>query len=75
MDWWMDPGVSEVRQQAIAVMLDVTRRYDVDGIHIDEYFYPYPTMGPDKKKVEFPDADTDACYKAAGGPLELTAWR
>ena len=75
IDWWMDPGIPEVRQQAIAVMLDVTRRYEVDGIHIDDYFYPYPIMGPDKKKVEFPDSDTYARYKAAGGPLELTAWR
>lgn len=75
IDWWMDPGVAEVRAQAVAVMLDVTRRYDVDGIHIDDYFYPYPITDSAKKKIEFPDHATFARYKAAGGPLELTAWR
>ena len=75
IDWWMNPGVPEVRQQAVAVMLDVTRRYDVDGIHIDDYFYPYPITDSAKKKIEFPDSDTYARYKAAGGTLELTAWR
>ncbi len=75
IDWWMDPGVLEVRAQAIAVMLDVTKRYDVDGIHIDDYFYPYPIMGKDKKKVEFPDETSFGRYKATGGALELTAWR
>ena len=74
-DTWMDPGVPEVRAQAIAVMLDVTRRYDLDGIHIDDYFYPYPIVGANKEKVEFPDGGTFAKYKATGGPLELTAWR
>ncbi len=75
IDWWMDPGVPEVRAQAIAVMLDVTRRYDVDGIHMDDYFYPYPITGRDKKKIEFPDHETYARYKSGGGTLELTAWR
>jgi uncharacterized lipoprotein YddW (UPF0748 family) len=75
IDWWMNPGVPEVRQQAVGVMLDVTRRYDVDGIHIDDYFYPYPITDSRKKKIEFPDDDTFAKYKAGGGTLELTAWR
>lgn len=75
IDWWMDPGVPEVRQQAVAVMLDVTRRYDVDGIHIDDYFYPYPITDSKKKKIEFPDHETFSRYQAGGGTLELTAWR
>ncbi len=75
IDWWMDPGVAEVRAQAVAVMLDVTRRYDVDGIHIDDYFYPYPIDDAKKKKIEFPDSSTYARYQSGGGNLGLTAWR
>ncbi len=75
IDWWMDPGVPEVRAQAIAVIMDVTKRYDVDGIHIDDYFYPYPITDAAKKKIEFPDETSFGRYKTAGGPLELTAWR
>ena len=75
IDWWMDPGVPEVRGQAIAVMMDVVRRYDVDGIHIDDYFYPYPVTNAAKQKVEFPDDETYGRYKAAGGPLDRAAWR
>ena len=38
----LDPGVPQVRDYVISVLLDVLRRYDVDGIHFDDYFYPYP---------------------------------
>ena len=43
---WMDPGEPAVRAQTLRVMLDVVKRYDVDGIHLDDYFYPYPEIGP-----------------------------
>ena len=53
---WMDPSSSFTRQRALSVILDVTRRYDVDGIHIDDYFYPYPDLTKDKRpKQVFPD--------------------
>lgn len=74
-DWWLNPGLPEVRQRVLDVILDVTRRYDVDGIHIDDYFYPYPVNGKDGKPVPFDDAGTYDRYRAAGGTLELTAWR
>lgn len=38
----LDPGIPQVRDHVISVLLDVLRRYDVDGIHFDDYFYPYP---------------------------------
>ena len=38
----MDPGKDAVRDYIVRVIMDVVRRYDVDGIHIDDYFYPYP---------------------------------
>ncbi len=58
---WMDPASSFTRQRALSVILDVTRRYDVDGIHIDDYFYPYPDVAPNgKPKQIFPDGKTSS---------------
>lgn len=37
-----DPGLQVSRDRAASVIADVVRRYDVDGVHIDDYFYPYP---------------------------------
>ena len=39
---WMDPGEPEAAAHTLAVITDVLRRYDIDGVHIDDYFYPYP---------------------------------
>lgn len=75
-DVWMNPGIPEVRQRAIDVMLDVTRRYDVDGIHMDDYFYPYPVNGADGKPLPFNDAEAYAKYNSLGGlTLSLSDWR
>ncbi len=41
----LDPGIPEVRNYVNAVVMDVLSRYDVDGIHFDDYFYPYPQTG------------------------------
>ena len=38
---YFDPGVPEVREYVLDVVMDVVNRYDVDGIHFDDYFYPY----------------------------------
>jgi uncharacterized lipoprotein YddW (UPF0748 family) len=43
---WMDPGEPAAVAQTLAVIKDVVRRYDVDGVHIDDYFYPYPLAVP-----------------------------
>jgi uncharacterized lipoprotein YddW (UPF0748 family) len=42
---WCDPAMPASRQRALAAILDVMKRYDVDGIHLDDYFYPYPIKG------------------------------
>ncbi len=42
---WCNPALPESRQRALTAMLDVLRRYDVDGLHLDDYFYPYPQKG------------------------------
>ena len=39
---WLDPGEPAVRQYVLRVVMDVVRRYDVDGVQFDDYFYPYP---------------------------------
>ena len=61
---WMNPSLDFTRQRAITVMLDVTRRYDVDGIHIDDYFYPYPDVIQGRPKQIFPDGRTPAQRRA-----------
>lgn len=42
---WCDPAHPDTRSRALNVILDVVRRYDVDGVHLDDYFYPYPVRG------------------------------
>lgn len=74
-DVWTDPGEPGVNERTRAVVLDVVRRYDVDGVHLDDYFYPYPVKGAGGELVEFPDEKTYARYKAGGGTLERSAWR
>lgn len=72
---WMDPGEPAVIDRTLRVMLDVVRRYDVDGIHIDDYFYPYPEIGPDSAPIPFPDSASYARYVSRGGRLALDDWR
>jgi uncharacterized lipoprotein YddW (UPF0748 family) len=67
---WMDPGAKVVQDHIYNTILDVVRRYDVDGIHLDDYFYPYPIAGQ-----TFPDSKTYQAYRAAGGKLALADWR
>jgi uncharacterized lipoprotein YddW (UPF0748 family) len=40
-----NPGLPEVRAHITRVILDVVRRYDIDAVHFDDYFYPYPERG------------------------------
>jgi len=61
---WINPSSTIAKQRALQVMLDVVRRYDVDGVHIDDYFYPYPDVANGKPKVPFPDGLTPAKRRA-----------
>src|SRR5206468_454670 len=72
---WMDPGEEGAQRQTLDVMADVVRRYDVDGIHIDDYFYPYREKGPGKKEMDFPDEQSWTRYQKAGGKLTRDDWR
>ncbi|MGH7669103.1 MAG: glycoside hydrolase family 10 protein, partial [Gemmatimonadaceae bacterium] len=71
---WMDPGSAEMRAMAIRVILDVVDRYDVDGVHIDDTFYPYP-ISRGGRDVPFPDDATYHAYRTRGGTLSHDDWR
>jgi uncharacterized lipoprotein YddW (UPF0748 family) len=72
---WMDPGDPEVRRRAVRVVVDVVKRYDIDGVHIDDYFYPYPENDASGRKIDFPDSATYARYRKSGGKLAKDDWR
>ncbi|MFT5467200.1 MAG: uncharacterized lipoprotein YddW (UPF0748 family) [Verrucomicrobiales bacterium] len=72
---WLDPGLREVQDRAIAVMADVAARYDVDGIHIDDYFYPYPKRVGSEMRATFDDSKTFQKYRSSGGKLGVSDWR
>ncbi|HEU4417476.1 MAG TPA: family 10 glycosylhydrolase, partial [Planctomycetota bacterium] len=67
---WMDPGDERAAKWSLAVIQDVVQRYDVDGVHIDDYFYPYPEKGQ-----AFPDERSFATYREKGGRLAVADWR
>lgn len=67
---WMDPGAKPVQDFIHSVVMDIVRRYNIDGIHMDDYFYPYPIQNQD-----FPDSDTYLSYRKAGGQLGKADWR
>lgn len=72
---WLDPGHPAAAQRSLDVFLDVVRRYDLDGIHIDDYFYPYPVRDASGKEVPFPDDKSYAKYRSGGGKLGRDDWR
>jgi uncharacterized lipoprotein YddW (UPF0748 family) len=72
---WLDPGDEEVRRYTTRVVLDVVRRYDIDGVHIDDYFYPYRLRDSSGTDLPFPDDSTWARYQRRGGRLSRDDWR
>jgi len=73
---WMDPGEPAAADHTLAVVRDLLSRYAVDGVHIDDYFYPYPVTDPaTKQEVDFPDEPSWQRYVAKGGSLNRADWR
>lgn len=88
---WMDPGDAAASKHTLDVVLDVVRRYDIDGVHIDDYFYPYPIDAPGagagaetaaldagsaaKRELPFPDEPSWQQYLLSGGQLDRASWR
>ncbi len=58
----MNPGLPEVIDYNVQVVMDVVNRYDVDGIHFDDYFYPYPPNQMASNNNESLDDETFAMY-------------
>ena len=73
---WMDPGEAGAAEHTLAVVRDLLSRYAVDGVHIDDYFYPYPvTDAASRQEVDFPDEPSWQRYVAKGGALSRADWR
>jgi uncharacterized lipoprotein YddW (UPF0748 family) len=71
---WLDPGEPEVQALALRVVLDVVKRYDIDAVHFDDYFYPYPEKNVQGKNMDFPDEASWTKHGAASG-LSRADWR
>jgi uncharacterized lipoprotein YddW (UPF0748 family) len=64
---FIDPGIPEAREYVINVITDVVKRYDIDAVHLDDYFYPYRIAG-----ISIADTKSYAKY---GNGLSRDDWR
>jgi uncharacterized lipoprotein YddW (UPF0748 family) len=71
---WLDPGEKAVQEYVLQVVMDVVRRYDIDGVHFDDYFYPYPEADRSGREMDFPDEASWRRY-GMGGKLDRADWR
>ena len=65
---WLDPAEPGTQEHSFKVVMDVVRRYDIDGVHFDDYFYPYGDGS-------FPDDRAWQAYQRSGGKLGRDDWR
>lgn len=72
---WLDPTDKEVQQYSLTVVLDVVKRYDIDGVHFDDYFYPYIEKDAAGNDIEFPDNKNWDMYQQKGGKMSRGDWR
>ena len=70
--WWFDPSKKGTQDHGVAVVMDIVKRYDIDGVHFDDYFYPYPEYNGNE---DFPDSASYAQYQTGGGKLSRGDWR
>ncbi|TVZ26632.1 uncharacterized lipoprotein YddW (UPF0748 family) [Gillisia sp. Hel_I_86] len=70
--WWMDPSKQATQDHSTAVVMDIVKRYDIDGIHFDDYFYPYASYNNGQ---DFPDSESYRAYLKTGGKLTKPDWR
>ena len=64
---WLDPGLPAVREYVVDSIMEVVNNYDIDAVHFDDYFYPYPVSGRD-----FPD---DWSFGEYGNGMDKADWR
>jgi len=76
---WLDPTDAEVQKYSLSVIADVVKRYDIDGVHFDDYFYPYAEKDANGNKIEFPDDKNWQKYLDGLGdradPIARDDWR
>lgn len=70
--YWFDPSRQETQDHASAVVKDIVKRYDIDGVHFDDYFYPYAEYNGGQ---DFPDSESWNAYVKTGGTLSRADWR
>ena len=70
--WWLDPADTGTQNHSYAVAMDLVNRYDIDGLHFDDYFYPYPSYNLNE---DFPDETTWKAYLNTGGSMNRSDWR
>ncbi len=70
--YWLIPTMEKVQDHSYNVVMEVVNNYDIDGIHFDDYFYPYEEYNDGK---DFPDDKQYSEYKQNGGTLEKGDWR
>jgi len=66
--YWLDPSNKETQDLSYAVVMDVVKRYDVDGIHFDDYFYPY-------NDGKFPDDEQWEAFRKKDSSITREDWR
>ncbi|MGL5088327.1 MAG: glycoside hydrolase family 10 protein [Cetobacterium sp.] len=69
---YYDPGNPKAREFTEDVIVDVVKNYDIDGVHMDDYFYPYPVLDNNKKIIPFGDNRT---YNLYGKGITKEDWR
>lgn len=70
--YWFDPANPKTQGHVSNVVKDIVKRYDIDAIHFDDYFYPYATYN---RGADFPDNATWNEYLRNGGTLSRADWR
>lgn len=69
---WFDPANKKTQDHASRVVMDIVKRYDIDGVHFDDYFYPYASY---HGGADFPDNASWNQYRQSGGQLSRADWR
>jgi uncharacterized lipoprotein YddW (UPF0748 family) len=72
---WLDPTEAEVQRYSLSVIADVVKRYDVDGVHFDDYFIRIPKMMRAAIAWNFPTMQIGRNTVKAGGRLSRDDWR
>lgn len=70
--YYYDPGNPAAREFTEKVIVDVVKNYDIDGVHMDDYFYPYPVLDNKRKEVPFND---DKTFNKYGKGTKRDDWR